>query len=243
MQTFSEQLNTVRREHGITQEQLADKLNVSRTTISRWESGKIIPDLDTIKLLSQVLDFNFFNVSDIDNAQPVGAGLTPGSTSSPSRRKLIVWIAIAVCVVILGGAAAFLLLRNNDASDTANMIVITPMEDPAPLIRSDEFYQGVGWFFGFTFTNTQDTPFTMNQIVQTIITDDGVEVPDTYLADDMESWWDSNILTKDAPRKLIGGQPEQAIKAVRIVLTGTDAKGQELTFESCLTLSREIKED
>ncbi|MBQ3156063.1 MAG: helix-turn-helix transcriptional regulator [Clostridia bacterium] len=39
MQTFAEQLNAVRKEHHITQEQLAQELNVSRTTISRWESG------------------------------------------------------------------------------------------------------------------------------------------------------------------------------------------------------------
>ena len=39
MQTFAEQLNAVRKERHITQEQLAQEMSVSRTTISRWESG------------------------------------------------------------------------------------------------------------------------------------------------------------------------------------------------------------
>ena len=39
MQSFAEQLNAVRKQRNITQEQLAERMNVSRTTISRWESG------------------------------------------------------------------------------------------------------------------------------------------------------------------------------------------------------------
>lgn len=62
MQSFAEQLNAVRKQRNITQEQLAERMNVSRTTISRWESGKIMPDLDTIRLLSQLLDYNFFSM-------------------------------------------------------------------------------------------------------------------------------------------------------------------------------------
>ncbi len=65
MTSFGEQLIAARKAKGYTQEQLAEKLLVSRTTISRWESGKIMPDIDTIKLLSKELDFNFFTVDDI----------------------------------------------------------------------------------------------------------------------------------------------------------------------------------
>ena len=60
MQTFAQQLNELRKERHITQEQLAQEMNVSRTTISRWEKGIMIPDIDTIKRLSQVLNYNFF---------------------------------------------------------------------------------------------------------------------------------------------------------------------------------------
>ncbi len=39
MQTFGEQLNVVRKEHRMTQDQLAQAMNISRTTVSRWETG------------------------------------------------------------------------------------------------------------------------------------------------------------------------------------------------------------
>ncbi len=57
MESFGTQLSNVRRAKGLTQEQLAERLAVSRTNISRWESGKLMPDIDTIKRLSQILEF------------------------------------------------------------------------------------------------------------------------------------------------------------------------------------------
>ena len=41
-------LKTLRNEQGFTQEQLAEKLNVSRRTVSRWETGSNMPDLDLL---------------------------------------------------------------------------------------------------------------------------------------------------------------------------------------------------
>lgn len=47
-------LKELRKEKAITQEQLADILNVSRRTVSRWETGSNLPDLD---LLIELADF------------------------------------------------------------------------------------------------------------------------------------------------------------------------------------------
>ena len=41
-------LKTLRREKALTQEQLAEALNVSRRTVSRWETGSNLPDLDLL---------------------------------------------------------------------------------------------------------------------------------------------------------------------------------------------------
>ncbi|MBQ8136555.1 MAG: helix-turn-helix transcriptional regulator [Clostridia bacterium] len=41
-------LKELRKEQGFTQEQLAEKLNVSRRTVSRWETGSNMPDLDLL---------------------------------------------------------------------------------------------------------------------------------------------------------------------------------------------------
>ena len=47
-------LKELRKDKAITQEQLADILNVSRRTVSRWETGSNLPDLD---LLIELADF------------------------------------------------------------------------------------------------------------------------------------------------------------------------------------------
>ena len=45
---FSEKLQILRKNKGLTQEALADKLNVSRQAVAKWESGQAYPDLDEL---------------------------------------------------------------------------------------------------------------------------------------------------------------------------------------------------
>ena len=53
--TFAEKLKEARKSAGLTQEQLAEKLMVSRQAITKWESEKGLPDIENLKQLSQVL--------------------------------------------------------------------------------------------------------------------------------------------------------------------------------------------
>jgi len=55
---FSEKLQNLRKQHGLTQEELAAKLFVSRTAVSKWESGRGYPNIDSLKEISK-----FFSVS------------------------------------------------------------------------------------------------------------------------------------------------------------------------------------
>ncbi|MFG6395117.1 MAG: helix-turn-helix domain-containing protein [Lachnospiraceae bacterium] len=53
---FQEKLLTLRKANGMTQEQLAEKLDVSRQSVSKWESGQAVPELERIVQLSAVFD-------------------------------------------------------------------------------------------------------------------------------------------------------------------------------------------
>lgn len=55
---FNEKLKMLRKESGFTQEGLAEKLNVSRQAITKWESGEGTPDIENLKLIS-----NLFNTT------------------------------------------------------------------------------------------------------------------------------------------------------------------------------------
>lgn len=50
---FNEKLQELRKNKGLTQEELAETLFVSRTAISKWESGRGYPNLDSLKEISR----------------------------------------------------------------------------------------------------------------------------------------------------------------------------------------------
>ncbi|MBQ2115413.1 MAG: helix-turn-helix transcriptional regulator [Lachnospiraceae bacterium] len=55
---FNEKLQELRKSRGLTQEELAEALFVSRTAISKWESGRGYPSIDSLKQIS-----NYFSIS------------------------------------------------------------------------------------------------------------------------------------------------------------------------------------
>ena len=46
----------LRTKKGLSQEELAEKINVTRQAVSRWENGETIPNTETLKLLSKLFD-------------------------------------------------------------------------------------------------------------------------------------------------------------------------------------------
>lgn len=56
--TFGQKLKKLRGENNLTQEQLADRIFVTRTAISKWETGNGYPSIDSLKALS-----NLFGIS------------------------------------------------------------------------------------------------------------------------------------------------------------------------------------
>lgn len=55
---FSEKLQLIRKSKGLTQEELAEKLEVSRQAVAKWESGQVYPDINNLIQIS-----NLFNVT------------------------------------------------------------------------------------------------------------------------------------------------------------------------------------
>ena len=53
---LSENIKTLRKQKGYSQEQLADKLNVVRQTVSKWEKGYSVPDADMLEELADIFE-------------------------------------------------------------------------------------------------------------------------------------------------------------------------------------------
>ncbi|MDE6950199.1 MAG: helix-turn-helix domain-containing protein [Lachnospiraceae bacterium] len=56
--TFAEKLKSTRKQAGMSQEQLAEKLSVSRQAVTKWETGTGIPDIENIMAISALFDIS-----------------------------------------------------------------------------------------------------------------------------------------------------------------------------------------
>lgn len=98
---FSEKLQELRKQKGLTQEELAAFLYVSRTAVSKWESGRGYPNIDSLKAISK-----FFSVS-IDALLSGGAALTIAEEEHKQTEKQLRSLAFGLLDL---SAALFLFL-------------------------------------------------------------------------------------------------------------------------------------
>ncbi|MBQ6240169.1 MAG: helix-turn-helix domain-containing protein [Firmicutes bacterium] len=64
--TFGEKLKEARKEAGLSQEQFAEKMSVSRSAIAKWESDKGMPDVNNLKAIAQLLNISLDYLLDED---------------------------------------------------------------------------------------------------------------------------------------------------------------------------------
>jgi len=69
---FSQKLQTLRKQKGLTQEELAEFLFVSRTAISKWESGRGYPSIDSLKTLADFFSVSIDDLLSCDSLPAVG---------------------------------------------------------------------------------------------------------------------------------------------------------------------------
>lgn len=90
--TFPQKLKRIRKHHDLSQEELAEQLGVTRQTVSRWEAGYSMPDIDRILLISQLFSVStdYLLNDKIDNSTST---LTDYQTL-----RLVFWISTALIV-------------------------------------------------------------------------------------------------------------------------------------------------
>lgn len=108
--TFSNKIKKLRKDNKMTQENLADKLNVSRQTISKWENGVTFPDIDNILEICRV-----FNVSS-------DSLLNYQSEIEVRKITKINWIYPLILMISL--LIIIILLFSNKLDETSSIITI-----------------------------------------------------------------------------------------------------------------------
>ena len=106
---LSDQIRKYRKEKGLSQDELAEKLGVSRQSISLWENGQTQPTIENILALARI--FNVSTDAILGNTEEVKSQAEEAATeevvlgASEGKRRSGMWIIIAgvAAVVILVG--------------------------------------------------------------------------------------------------------------------------------------------
>jgi AbrB family looped-hinge helix DNA binding protein len=61
----------------MTQEDVAEKLGVSRQAVAKWESGETIPDLDKCRVLAEIVEVTLDDLANYEAKDNMGLGLPP----------------------------------------------------------------------------------------------------------------------------------------------------------------------
>lgn len=120
---LSENIKTARKSKGLSQEELAVKLNVVRQTISKWEQGLSVPDSDMLIAISDALATpvsallgEFAVRAEADDLKAIAKKLEiinlQLARQKAARRKTLRWLLIALCAVTVIIAAALVLLNS-----------------------------------------------------------------------------------------------------------------------------------
>ena len=89
----------MRKNAKLSQEQLAEKLDVTRQTISNWESGKFYPDIDDVVKISKCFNILLDDLLSYDNK--VLEYLKDSTDVVKSNKKLLYAILLNILVIIL----------------------------------------------------------------------------------------------------------------------------------------------
>ena len=116
---LNENIKAKRKSKGLSQEELAVKLNVVRQTISKWEQGLSVPDSDMLISISEVLETSVSTLlgetvveAEADDLKAISEKLEVINLQlaqrKNARRKTLHWLLISLCVVIVTTAAVLI---------------------------------------------------------------------------------------------------------------------------------------
>lgn len=109
---LSENIKTIRKSKGLSQQELAVKLNVVRQTVSKWEQGLSVPDSDMLISISKVLETPVSTLlgetvmeTEADSLKAISEKLEVINLQlaqrKTTRRKTIHWLFISLCAIIV----------------------------------------------------------------------------------------------------------------------------------------------
>lgn len=126
---FSEKLQTLRKQHSLTQEELAQALYVSRTAVSKWESGRGVPNIESLKAISRYFSVSIDEL--LSGEELIMIVDEDGKKRQERMRDLVFGLADCGALALL-----FLPLFGQHGEEVVRMVALPALTGIAPYIMS-----------------------------------------------------------------------------------------------------------
>lgn len=126
---FKDNLFQMRKMKHLTQEELAEKVGVTRQALAKWEAGETLPDLEKSSLLAEILEVSLDDLANYEPKENMGLGVPPkgkhlfgvvtvqdkGQIVIPARARKMFGIYPGDQLVILGDEAQGLAVMKSES--------------------------------------------------------------------------------------------------------------------------------
>ena len=128
---FNENLKTLRKQKGFSQEELASRLHVVRQTISKWEKNLSVPDADTLIRLAEILEVSVSELlgskietenGNVTNDVAEQLSRINEQLAIKNRRSRRIWKAIAIILVVFFLISVFIIMTSIAAFITISQL-------------------------------------------------------------------------------------------------------------------------
>lgn len=134
---FKDNLVQLRKLQQMTQEDIADKLGITRQSVAKWEAGESIPDLDKCKQLAEIFGVSLDDLANYESEENMGIGVPPkgkhifgmvtvgdkGQIVIPAKARKLFKISSGDRLVVLGDESqGIAIMKADNFLQMANMI-------------------------------------------------------------------------------------------------------------------------
>ena len=150
---LGKQIYELRKKANLSQEQLAEKVGVSRQTISKWELGETAPDIKQAQVLSQVFSVSLDELTGNDTKKVIYKKVSNTEKLAGLIIKVIkIWgiIILACLIVAVVGIVLFGFVRGEGSVEFENNVEkvtfteVVGEETYVITIGSDGYFEGIG---------------------------------------------------------------------------------------------------
>ena len=125
---FSENLTKLRKLNKLTQEDVAEKVGVTRQAVAKWEAGETLPDIERCRMLAGLFDVSLDDLANYEPQENMGLGLPPkgkhifgmvtvgdkGQIVIPAKARKLFGISPGDGLVVLGDESQGLAIMKSD---------------------------------------------------------------------------------------------------------------------------------